>query len=401
MKFRPDLLIIHITKTNKKLTLLRFFKNVGHLFLGREISVDIFRNSNKNEILNVFSSRDKRLLDFFKGIPDDIDSMVVTGLNKSKLHNFSFVLTLDTIRQLWFHSKNILEVSFFEILVEYSIQKRRFDVFENFLANYSFKLAIFDFDRYPVNIPLIHALKIRNVKVVTIIHGTIIPVNHFVPFIADEIWVWGELHKKILTNVGVKKAIKIVGNPKILELTTPRLIQIRNTMKIGIGFSKFDKFNNNHISLWRLANDLTKHGYIVYAALHPLDINDKKKHDSSNLIFPGKGISSSDFLKDSDLMIFGDTQLSSDLLNYDIPIVIFGNSLNEKLRNGFLLCKEAGIPFFNDINELNNFISFSLDRGNEKIEIIERQKKIHQQIFSYTGNESIKMLIDEIKTHCH
>lgn len=401
MKFRTNLLITHIKKRNKKLSLLRFFKNVGHLFFSREISVDIFRNSNKNEILNVFSSRDKRLLDFFKGIPDEIDSMVVTGLNKSKFYNFSFVLSLDTIMELWFHSKKMLEVSFFEILVEYSIQKRRFNIFENFIANYSFKLAIFDFDRYPVNIPLIHSLKIRNIKVVTIIHGTLIPVNHFVPFIADEIWVWGELHKKILTNIGVKETIKIVGNPKIFEITNPRLTQTRNIMKIGIGFSKFDKFNNNHIALWRLANDLTKHGYIVYAALHPLDINDNKKHDSSNLIFPGKGVSSSEFLKDSDLMIFGDTQLSSDLLNYNIPIVIFGKSLDEKLRNGFLLCKEAEIPFFNDINELNKFIKFSLDRGNKKIEIIERQKRIYQQIFSYTGNESIKILIDEIKTHCH
>lgn len=398
MTFRPDLLITHITKKKKKLTLLEILKNVGHLFLSREKSVDILRVSDTNEVLNVFSSRDKRLLDFFKEIPDEIDSLVVSGLKKSKLYKFSFVLKFDTISQLWSHRKNIQEVSFFEILVEYSIQKRRFNLFEIFLLKYKFKLAIFDFDRYPVNIPLIYALKNRNVKIVTIIHGTIIPINHFVPFIADEIWVWGVLHKKILTNFGVKKDIKIVGNPKIIENNIHGLKDLKKIKKIGIGFSKFDKFNDNHISLWQLANDLTKHGFQIFVALHPLDINEKKKHSNSNLMFPNKGISSSDFLSDTDLMIFGDTQLSSDLLNYGIPILIFGNSLNQDLRNGFLLCKEAKIPFFSCISKLIKFINVNLT--NEKIEIIENQNKIYKQIFSYTGNKSKTKLIDEIKKNC-
>ena len=279
-----------------------------------------------------------------------------------------------------------------------------------FLAG--FKLVIVDFDRtFPIA-PLILAAKARNIKTITLVHGSLSSYG-YTPILADEIWCWGRFQKEQLLDLNVcNSAIKIVGNPAIFKINksydfkndnATKYFKNQNLFTLGIvltrknsEYLKFilevrDKLNDSPINFL-----IKKHPFI--------DIKEElsiEKEIALNLkIFNNDLNDNYCFYHNCDLLITSGSSMTFEAIINDTPVCLIKLLPHEhtESKNLFQMRRDLNIPLFEDSYSTSTYIKNLLRHRELKGETLELQQiAVKNSIYSFIGDESIQNIKSQIK----
>ncbi|WP_010228318.1 hypothetical protein [Gillisia marina] len=92
------------------------------------------------------------------------------------------------------------------------------------------ELIVVDYDRSFTMSAIVLAARSKGLKTVTLIHSTINTSYGYHPFLAENVWCWGEIQRNQLKSMGVEEyQISLVGNPIVqVEKVTSRKKNFEN-----------------------------------------------------------------------------------------------------------------------------------------------------------------------------
>lgn len=264
------------------------------------------------------------------------------------------------------------------------------------LEEKKFDLVLTDFDRHPSNVVMVLAARACKVTSVSLVHGATNPYFHYVPVIADQLWVWGNYHLNLFQRISgnTSLSIRIVGNPKAKNFH-PKLS--RKWDSIGFGMTLLEEHHRNAlINLFINGSYLFKKRIIK---IHPQEsVASYEKYSMSDVEIRSGESSAGEFLANLDVLCVRRSQIGSDALPYDIPIIVCDNILNSDLQNGEILNIEAAIPIVNNAEELSEelkLLMFNTDYLNERLN---KQRQFCEKLYSYCNETSVREMSFALNT---
>lgn len=360
---------------------------------------------NQDQILICCASASSRHLDFFKWLEplEDLVCWIVLGgpsliPSKSLASNLPIgkkLVPLSLCRKIW----QMLELSWLEklqILSISSLQYRRYVVARQFIHDNYIRAVLTDFDRYPANVYWVLAARSLSIPTTSLVHGATNPIDHYLPVLADQLWVWGSYQQEQFRQYhGAELAIRIVGNPKVRSYQSKPL---QNWHTAGLGMTKLPREQRLKLI------DIFLHGTSSFSRriikIHPQeDIKDYQNYldQGIEIICPKKN--TKDFLESIDVLCTRRSQLGSDALPYDMPIIICDGINDGDLQNGKVLHEKAGCPIVNDAKSLKNELKLLQSDNVYLRHRLEKQKTYYSILYSYTGTDSVQEMNKALKNY--
>lgn len=258
------------------------------------------------------------------------------------------------------------------------------------------KLIVVDADRVRFH-QLILAGNYNDIKTVSLQHGVLNPpFNGYLPLLANEIWVWGSLWKRLLIEQGIQHdRIKIVGSTIVDEINVKKYCYNKHP-KIGIGINPVD-FSINY-ALWHdITKILSNAGFEIIIKLHSSMSKDEQLYtifNNNEQIYSYTELDNNHFFNTIDLLLVSNSGLGYEAIAYGVPIAVVREEKNST-GNDCIMIKDGKFPeISNEKNVLDdlNYIMQNLFPIHEK-----EQRFIWQEIYSTYGDFAEKLTINEIK----
>lgn len=266
----------------------------------------------------------------------------------------------------------------------------RFYFFSYVLKKYDIKLIIVDFDRSKFA-PLVLSGKCTDKFTVTLQHGVINPPYGYVPVLADKIFVWGELWKKLLVNLGTDPSkIDIVGSILVDRMNLQKKIDTKNLRTIGIGPNPIGQLQNSELWL-PIINLINEIGYNVIVKLHPSmePISDPRSIFGENCtISLSSEIKNSEFFDKIDLLLISTSGLGYEAIEYGVPVMVVREG-ETSLGNDYIMVHYGKFPSL-DIENLKQVLEnykYKLD-----LLLLEERTFIDEQVYAARGPSALELI---------
>ena len=181
-------------------------------------------------------------------------------------------------------------------------------------------------------------------------------------------------------------SIVIVGNPKACGYKEKIVRDFKN---IGIAMTA-PPHEKRSMFLKLILNGI----YGVekcYIKPHPLDnsAHHLEMINNENIMILGIHSSIEEFVNDIDVLCVRRSQIGSDALSYDIPIIVCDGIQDGDLQNGQVLNEKAGCPIVNNSEALQIEL-FKLKTNNTYLETrLKCQKDYYNNLYSHVGFDSV------------
>lgn len=269
------------------------------------------------------------------------------------------------------------------------------------------KHVLFTYDRDQYSSILALTCKAIGVKTSTIIHGSSFHLpTGYLPFIADDILVWGRQHISFFYYFGIPiERMKVVGFPQFNNGVGNGMSEtssyLDNNIKNKIVVMLASQPNSNELKIIDLfIHDLLKRvDIITVVKLHPSHSSLKKKDLSKqfpNTIFLDSEISSKEALSMVDVLVGLQSTLLLEGLSLGKPSIIYQPLKELENGVGYLLHKNGGAPYVKDGQLLSSIIPQRKSELNRALNL-EKQLSYFNEIVEYRSNESSKMIISYLK----
>lgn len=269
--------------------------------------------------------------------------------------------------------------------------------------------VITDFDRNNFNSLVINIARKYNIPTFTFIHGSTIPINNFVPFLADHCFFWGESHVNQFKHfIDSKKKYTIVGNPKFSR-TNP---ETKSKVCKKIGISEMDstiilatnKAFSNYFEQARLFCEAVKNtNWLPIIKLH--QVEDKKEYEILKSICPKllifkDELNLNEIFALSDFFLVQNSTIVIEAIMKGVPLAIFNPLNNESGICGLILEKSNTINFESAI-ALNQFLKKS-EKENIKSKIdIDSQNNFLKNYCKYFDSDSVEQIKKYLRKEIH
>jgi len=269
--------------------------------------------------------------------------------------------------------------------------------------------VITDYDRQNFNSLVINIARKYNIPTFTFIHGSTIPVNNFVPFLADHCFFWGEFHvNQFKYFIDSKKKYAIVGNPKFTRANP----ETKSKVCKKIGISEMDstitlatnKAFNDYLEQARLFCEAVKNtNWLPIIKLH--QVENKEEYENLKTICPKllifkDDLSLNEIFALSDFFLVQNSTIAIEAIMKGVPLAIFNPLNNESGICGLILKKSNTINFKSSI-ALNQFLKKS-DKENIKSKIdIDSQNNFLKNYCKYFGRDSVEQVEKYLRKEIH
>ena len=381
-----------------------FLRLVKNLFSYRVLKTHLITyssfQSDPNRILIALASFTDRSTSFFSDLiklkSSNVDIVV------PHVPNTTEVKTLNT-SSMGFLPLELLDIviklsnlSLSEKIIIASLLKTqwlRYKSSQRLLVDMRYNVILTEFDRYPATAPFILAAKGLGIPTATLVHGAINPIDHYLPIIADELWVWGEFHREKFIHNGIAESIiKIVGNPKVKRLKRNSR-NVRGTIGVGLTVMPW----SNQLILLEQIMALKGEFRKIVVRPHPNDdLNKFSFLLSDTVVLSTKEESLEDFFMSIDIFAVRRSQMGTDALAYDIPIIVLDPLLDNDLQNGEILNKEAGCPVLKNSREVKDEVLRLLDKSYMH-QRLECQNAFFDRVYEYTGEQAVKAMAERLQ----
>lgn len=208
------------------------------------------------------------------------------------------------------------------------------------------------------------ALKIKNF---TLQHGVINPPIGYTPLNANEIWVWGEMARLQLIELGVNESqIRKTGTPIIKKHKTSNKIRkryledykLKSGTNIVLALSSPDRTNDEKLVQFfsKVKNIYGTSNFNFYVKIHPardFSLYSWIKDDYNIQILP-QNIPFEPFVNIVDILFSHTSGLAAEALFYEKKVGIL-DILDTSAGNGIELNKYFKVPLIKSINDLKYF----------------------------------------------
>lgn len=370
----------------------------------------LFKRFRRNLLLNkiiISKSSEKlhlnKLIDFISQNIDD--SYVFDGNYKKFCANLGFYNTIEVLlRTLYLYVKNyktisnVIKLNFKEYDKSWSIIFYRrlvcFLISLKFLEISHSKVVLADFDRGKFS-PILLAANYLKIKTITLQHGAINPPYGYVPLIADEIWVWGQIWKNTLITMGVEESsIKIVGSSIVDDYQEPKS---NMTAKIvGIGPNPIGVRRN--AELWNsITSFLCDEGFKVVVKFHP-SMNKEMYascfHEACQ-IYEAEELENNFFFELVDLLIVSNSGLGYECVIRGTPVAVVRESAKSAGNDSLMIDKGN----FIELNGSDRLLSDEIRDIENKYSsyIMEQQQFLKNSVFAFTGKDAQLEVLKRLK----
>lgn len=257
-----------------------------------------------------------------------------------------------------------------------------------------------DYDRGKDTAVLFASAKALNLKSITLQHGVINPPYGYNPIISDEIWVWGEMAKNQLVELGVdSRSIKITGTPIIEKKPISQIIKDKVIHRINLdvgrniilALSTPDKLNDIKLVTFfkeiQIKYGQPKDNFLV--KIHPARNPEKYRwitEDFKIKILPSSLIFE-EFINIVDILLIHSSGIATESILFDIRVGVI-DILSISPGNGIELHKYCGVPL---LKEPSDFVKLMNNRISDKKRFIsnvlgdDASKKIAKSIYEKLG----------------
>lgn len=411
-----SLISMAVRLTPKEFSLKFFVRLVWHFLLPLVYPKNVFEiqsSANKNNKISVFvtlAGSNYRFLDFVRGM-----------LNSG---NFRFYLTLPDIKEFKNSTRSIFKIWLFswgkiikagmkifkisginfkeKVIVFYCIiiQVKQYYFARKILSILKPDIVLADFDRYSANIPFILAARNLSIKTVTLVHGATNPPQIYVPVIADHLFAWGQYHEYFFTKEH-SQTVKchIVGNPKIKLFEENRQFPYAAD-EISIGWATTNKTPELRKRLTRVFEEGTNHVAERIVKIHPQEKVEWYHEFQSklNLQIVDNQMDNEVFFKKINILCVRRSQIGSDALSYNIPIIVIDADNSRDLQNGEILYKYVGCPLVNTSEELKEEIDKLLINRKYLKKRLYKQSEYFNILYQYQNEDSTRKMEEAIES---
>jgi len=271
------------------------------------------------------------------------------------------------------------------------------------------KLALFDLDRYINTSPIVLAANNKGIKSITLVHGVISSPYGYNPVLANEIWCWGEVQKKLLQKMGVEESrIRITGNPiaKREILISSQVIDLKeaysiskNQQVIGVAINPIEnskKYNSLIIQLVIDAiQEFNNDSYVVLIKFHPSqkisDIDERILNNPTIRVFNNSKNSNMEFFSLCNILLTHNSGIGYEAIVNDLLVGIINNIPIDQ-GNGKEMVELGNCPEFKNSKDLYHFLK---DFENIKVVLLNNQKRFvlneyYHKIDEEATNEILK-----------
>lgn len=310
------------------------------------------------------------------------------GINVSISPEIKYSAFLDALKV--FRTSLTLKEKFL-CFVKLSNRIKWFNFWEKYFIENKTDVVIADLDRYPSNVSSILAARALGVRNISLVHGSISPIDNYIPVVAEELWAWGAFHSKMFSSlIGNETKLLEVGNPKISFSPNSDLNSI-----IGLALTVETDYKLRKIIDIFLAG--TK-GINSIIKIHPNDNLDRyKDFKNSNTQIISNEYSSSEYLSKLKVICARRTQMGSDALLHNIPVIVIDGMDGVDLQNGSFLAEYARCPIVNNGKELESeLVKLFTDKEYYRYRISQQNKCINL-LYKFTGSASGEAMRRELE----
>jgi hypothetical protein len=254
------------------------------------------------------------------------------------------------------------------------------------------EIVICDLDRYATNAPIILAARSLGIPSATIVHGSVSPIDNYIPVIADYFLGWGNYHEAVFRSHLEKKGrgFRIIGNPKFPEVHKRRHKEISI---IGLATSPLpEDVNMRIVDAFEKGTRSFEERKVKIHPLEKVEFYAEVLKGRKDIIIDSNN-SSDSFLKEIDALCVRNSQIGSDAMAYQIPIIVLDCNGKGELQNGQLLAEKADCPIVKNDLELSVEISKLKSDKSYYDHRINRQNQFMRELVKYAGIESDKQML--------
>lgn len=289
-----------------------------------------------------------------------------------------------------------------DIIKSFAIRNRLFKMWNSFLSRNHFDIAVFDMDNNSLNAPIVAACRVNGIKTATIIHGCTWPMDMFVPFCADYIFVWGQFHvEQFADYIDQGNVIAfVVGNSSMRAPLLPKMQKSSILKNVGLATAAWPSSLREKILGVYLDGTNSQFNRVIKQ--HPREIGSLDRHIDKlhNIHIVPRESNIHDFLCEIDVLCSRESTVGLEALSYGIPIVIIDCDEGEYLLAGFLLNRFAGCPIVRNSVELESELIKLKEDSSYYTSRINAQNRFLGYLCSFFEDESAKQLNLAISRIC-
>lgn len=281
------------------------------------------------------------------------------------------------------------------LLIDLLIQLIKSGYWQRFLIKTpTIKFIAGDFDRGLHSSPFFSAGKSLKISSFTLQHGVINPPYGYAPLIADKIFVWGDMTKQQLTEMGVsKKNIIITGTPIInIEPIVPiekvlSKYRLPNKRYVILAINPIKRvYNEKLIELFKQIK-IKSCDFNFYVKLHPAQDLEDFFWIINNYGIPilPKEITFPELLSISEIILTHNSGIVNEAF-YNHKKIGIMDILPISAGNGSELNKYLNIPFVNNTDDFSKLIDLEF---NELFQL-------KDSFCKHSGQDAIKLIQDKI-----
>lgn len=273
------------------------------------------------------------------------------------------------------------------------LQWRMYTTAKNLFTVRSYRILLVDYDRFSSNIPLVLAARTCNIPSVSLVHGATNPIDHYVPVLANQLWVWGKEQEELFKQQHRDKLdIRVVGNPKVKPFT----VRKENKLQVaGLAMTRYSAIDRRKLVNLFLQGTTEIPRKVI--KMHPQDKEiDYVEFRHKDIELMGPENDADQFLGLIDILCVRRSQMGSDALSYDIPIIVCDGLDSNDLQNGEALKERAKCPLIEDYIELKREIDRLSFDSSYLLTRLSEQKTYFDELFSFTGTRSTKCMVDTL-----
>ena len=273
---------------------------------------------NKDSTINTFNENLVGYYQFwnwyslFSPVYDDFDSLVSIYFTDNDLYYnrnfFKYIFAVQTTKVLRAHS---------------------------FIANNSIKSVIVDFDRSHICSPFILVANQKKIPTYTFIHGVPTLNNGYFPFIALNIFIWGNHQRKLFEKL-IEPHQHLFDVGKHWQI----LLNRNKFQNVIIALNGDEVVESDLLYKWdKFANILKSHGKILYIRPHPA--NDRKRIIDIAKKFKNITLDLDNGNLSYDILVCSETSFAFDAVYGESLVLIFENYIKKGSLNEFLLMNKV------------------------------------------------------------
>ncbi|QSE96809.1 CDP-glycerol glycerophosphotransferase family protein [Fulvivirga lutea] len=300
-------------------------------------------------------------------------------------------------------NKELLELLNIDLLRhQFFQQSRRIIQYQSLFDKNLPRVLFTEYDRQPATAMAIEVLKKMNVPTFTFVHGSVYPLDSYVPIIADYCFCWGDSQRDIFKKFGELGSKLIVGgNPKFSN----KIYSDTNSVKDKLGIKHSQKvlvLATNHITeKLELAESFvdaiekSDSSWIGLIKIHPIERMDEYIYlteKNKRIKIVKDEISLDETIAVSDICAIHNSNFGFDVLLKNKPLLIF-KPITQDCGIGQSFVDKAGVPLIKSSNELVYYLN---KYGNEPIVNSFQRDRYIKNNCAFAGNNSATKVLEII-----